>query len=441
MSEILLENPSIDSDAPTRAARIQRALDADSVRLGPGVWETTTISLRSGRRFLIPEGATLRAAPDATLYPELFNPCDNKDQSAIHLIHANEVEDVWIGGGGTIDGSDLAFWEPCADPAEWPYGIFHFRPRQRRLSPMIHLLRCRRVRVENLTLQRSPGWTLHFFDCEDVSAEHLILRNHLYGPNTDGININGCRRARVAFCDVHTGDDAFCVKATNRNAPCTDVIVEQCRAITRCGAFAVGAETVGGIARVHFRNCHGDQSHRLIAVEMWDVGSVEDVLFQNITGSTLTEDLLTGGRAVYIDIQQFLRPEARLGAVRCITVEGLHCATRGRILLTAQDGAVLEDVTLRDVLLDYPDVEDSAEAAAASRSWQFSNHSPRTRRLQAAIVADNIRGLTIEAVEAFWPIAALPTHALALRNVEALRDASPRLRASATAASRILNVS
>lgn len=436
--DLLAPDAAPDEDCVSRTRRLQSVIDGvaaaggGTVSIGAGTWRTSTLFLRSGIRLHLQRGAVLQAETDLSLYPPQSNRVSNKDQASYHLIHAENCEDIAIEGEGIIDGQDTAFWTLAASEAERPYGIFDYYVTGERISPLIQILHCRRVRVENITIRRSPSWTLHCFDCEEVLIRGVRMRNHLMGPNTDGITINGCRDAIVRECDIVTGDDGIGIKATNPDIPCRGVLVSDCIVETNCGAFILGAETAGGIRDVAFNNCFARASLRVIAIEMWDAGEVANITFNNITGSTLPGPGVTCERPIYLDIQQFNRPTAELGRMRNVLCSNILCTTRGRIVLTAQDGAQLENIVLRDVHLDVPEIEDPHVAVPLARSMQNSNFNPHTRAARAAVVADNIDGLTLSNVSVRWPnegsaAPAIPMHALVSRRVRNAQVLSPRL--------------
>ena len=132
-----------------------------------------------------------------------------------------------------------------------------------------------------------------------------------------------------------------------------------------------------------------------------------------------------------MDIQQFNRPEPTLGQVRDLIFRDILCESRGRIMLTAQDGARIDGVTLDNVIVNVPGIEDPQLTVPRARSMQLSNFNPVTRASRAAVVADNVHRLTMRNVEYRWPATpATPMHGLCCRNVTELIDESPRLRAS-----------
>ena len=444
---------------PATAARLQAAVDrahsagGGTVRIGPGVYVTTTLFLRSGVELHLERGARIVAFDGLDAYPPAPAASNNKDQSQFHLVAAFDCEDVAITGDGVIDGQDERFWEPVARPEDRLYGIFRFTPRpgpRSRPSPLFQIARCRGVKLAGFTAVRAPGWTVHVYDCDDVSVHGLTVRGHPYGPHTDGIGINGSRNVRVAHCDVDTGDDAIIVKATEPGLVCSDVTVTNCTVASNCAGLGLGADVEGVIRDVVFANCVVRKALRMIQVEMWFAGRVERAVFSGIVGRTFPDEGVENERPIYVDIQEFKRAGGALGQVRDLVFRDIVCASRGRIMLTAQDGSHIEGVTLDTVVVTVPEVEDPAVTVPRATSMQLSNFSPRTRAARAAVVADNVDRLALRGVEYRWPAVGdaeapapeqrVPMHGLCLRLVRGLADQSPRLSGNTPSVARVLEI-
>jgi polygalacturonase len=53
----------------------------------------------------------------------------------------------------------------------------------------VQLMRSSNIIISNITLQNSPFWTLHTYDCKNVTiSETTILAPTTGAPNTDGID-------------------------------------------------------------------------------------------------------------------------------------------------------------------------------------------------------------------------------------------------------------
>ncbi len=412
---------------------IQAAIDTAAregtgiVELAPGQYTTTTLFLRSGLTFHLHRGAVLNAHTVLDDYPPIVRP-NASGRKRHHLLHADGVDGLTIQGDGVIDGHGMSFWDPPMEGT--PGGLFWHRHRQdQRVHPLLELRNCRHVTLRDFTIRHAPGWTVHPFCCDDVTIRGITIENHLNGPNTDGIDINGCRNVFISDCDLTCGDDAIILKSTRDARACEHIVVANCVLSSNCAVLGLGAEVTHAIRNVSFSNCAVRQALRIVQIEMWESGIIENVAISNITGRTMADVPLE--RPIYLDIQQHGRPDPALGTLRNVTISNFAVTTRGRIMLTAQDGALIEDVTLRDIQLHYPGIEDASRTVPASRSTQMSNYNPESRAVNSVVVADNVRRFNLRNVSATFPEAPeVGYHALFCRNVsEAIVDA-PLLRPS-----------
>ncbi|MFZ5830391.1 MAG: glycoside hydrolase family 28 protein, partial [Planctomycetota bacterium] len=235
-------------------AAIQAAIDACAeagggrVVLPKGRFLSGSLALKSGVRLVIEPEATLVGSRSLDDYPTR------------RLIRAEDATDIGIEGGGTIDGQGQSFWQKrertSARPTYRKTAQFDYEPLPR--PSFIHFVRCRNVVVHNVRLQNSPAWTVHLQRCQKARMEKVVIRNPLYGPNTDGIDINSCIDVEVRGCDIITGDDGVVLKSTEpgHDHPSRNITVEDCRIWSACNTLKIGTETHDRFENIVFRNCH-----------------------------------------------------------------------------------------------------------------------------------------------------------------------------------------
>ncbi len=416
---------------------LQKAIDeaaskgGDTVYVNAGKWVIQTIRLKSGVELQLSAGAVLLADTDLKNYPLAHVDGENSDIGGYHLIVAENAEHCGITGQGTIDGRGIEFWLP---PKEGGYFYRHWSNDegiQQRISPMLDFRNCRHIFLQGITLKDSPGWTVHPMCCDHVTIDGIVIENNLFGPNTDGLDINGCRHVFISNCRLHCGDDAIIIKASREARSTEHVVVTNCIVETNCGALALGAETHHDIKNVVFNNCTIINSHRMLAIIMWQQGTVENVCFSNITGTCMSPYGID--RPIHLDIQEHLKEDPKLGHMRNIQFTNIQCRSKGRMIMTAQDGSSIENVTLRDIHIDYPDLEDPTEACRNPGSSQMSNGSPEARIQKSVIIADNMKNLVIENVRAQWPESPsvrVTMHGIWTRKVTSSRVHCPDLTSS-----------
>jgi hypothetical protein len=391
-------------------AAVQAAVDAASatggrVVLSPGVYMCGTIVLKSRVTLDLLPGARILGSPQLEDYltGEWGH---NKDITPWHLIVAEGAENVTITGEGEIDGNGPAFWQQDR-PHEWHF----WREHVRRVSPMIQFDDCRHVRIENVTLRNTPGWTVHLRRCEHVAVRGVTMRNGLFGPNNDGLDINGCRYVTVSDCDIETGDDAIVLKTTHDAGPTEYVTVTNCVLRTSCVAFKLGSESWHPFRHIVLSNCVVPSCSRAVTLLTYDGGDIEHVRVCGLAGTTNSGWPVNRPIEVYSECrenlatghEETLRPPDRPtvpGRIRAVTLRDIDLVTDGRVMLVARKDRPIEDLSIEGLRLTYVLLEDPA--AVGANGWVTSAHTA-VGSAAAAIVAENVRGLRLLNPQIRWP--------------------------------------
>lgn len=243
-----------DTVAIQSAIRACSAAGGGEVRCSGGEFLAGELELASGVTLVVERDAVLRASRKQEDFPSRA------------WIRARGVEGVGVRGSGKLVGNGSAFfdiklrnvfaWRKAGSPTG---AVKH--PVEAKGSPFTFLLQfadCRRVVVEQLTIEDSPHWTIHAIASVDVRIEHVTVKNLIYAPYTDGINIDSSSDVLVRHCVVTAGDDAFCVKSSNHLGllrPASNIVFENCLARTPTNGYKIGTETQADISGVTFRNC------------------------------------------------------------------------------------------------------------------------------------------------------------------------------------------
>ena len=393
--------------AAINAAVAAAAREGGTVVVPAGTWLTGTVTLRSRVTLHLEPGAVLKGSPDIADYPR--HPVALTHENDHHfLILAEDCADIAITGGGVIDGNGPAFWEPPAADSPW------WRAKSPRVLPMNELRRCQRVLIEGETLANSPGWTLHPYNCDQMTIRNVRVDNHPFGPNNDGFDIDGCRDLVITGCRLNCGDDGIIIKATPHARSTERVTISDCIVTSTCIGIGIGQETQSGVRQVAIGNCVIYRSHRMIGLGIWDGGVIEDVVISNIVGDTLGHYSLA--RPIQLEVKQhYGYPATRpLGTIRRVSISNFVCRTQGRCLLTAQPGATIEDIVLRDVQLHVAFLEDCERLVSpdgTTGSSQFANRNPRARLANAAVVLENLSRVSLDGLVVRWPQPGAPNTA------------------------------
>jgi polygalacturonase len=401
-----LDSPAINEAVATASGR-----GGGCVVVPPGTYRCGTIRLESNVTLDLQSGATIVASADPADYPDLpvpagFPPQHDRQHTGVrhHLLYAIDAENVTLCGGGTIDGNVAAFtpgWQ-SKPPYTWT------GPRDRPFVPMVDFTACRELRLLDVAFRDSPGWTVHLNHCDGVIVRGVRLRNYVYAGNSDGFDVNSCRDVLFSDCRIETGDDAIVLKSFREGRSSERIAIANCILRSSCAGVKIGTETWHDFRQVTISNCIVHRSSRAVQIMSQDGAAIEDVAVSNLTIDT--DCGINLNRALHVDVHKRSMPhvcnpdlDTPVGRIRRVTMSNITLRTDGRVLLTAGDGGRLEQVTLRDVSMHLPWIEDPQSSAGQSDAMQSSPSNPDARLARAAVVAENVADLRIEGLSIAWP--------------------------------------
>jgi polygalacturonase len=207
-------------------------------------------------------------------------------------------------------------------------------------------LRSTAVSIEGISLVNSSAWTMHVFQCSDLTISHIRIRS-LGLANNDGIDIDSSQRVHVEGCAIETGDDAICLKTTS-GKPCKDITVKGCTMTTRCAAFKIGTESAGDFSAIRVSDCHVvEASLGAIKILSVDGANIHDVLVERmqVDDADTPIFLRLGARGRTFRPRDVGRPPGTLSNVVIRNIDVKHACRIG-ILISGIPGRVIEDVTL-----------------------------------------------------------------------------------------------
>lgn len=410
----ILQQGAVGDGTTLNTAAIQSAIDVvaqaggGQVIVPPGVFLTGMIALKDRVRLHLDAGAVLKASPRVEDHPkrELKHGMDWNGGWAranrFHLLVADGCRDIAITGQGTLDGNGTAWYPATTDPLTWPLAY----EDARRMATMVEIFDCRDVRIEGVTLTNVEFWTLHLHESDRVWVRGVRIVNPANAPNADGIDITGCRDVLISDCHIDTCDDAICLKTFPAGRSCENVAVTNCVLRTHCVGLKLGCvESFQDIRHVTFSNCIVRGSSRALGLYSRHGATFENIVVSNIVSDTCVPLMFT--RPIHLDVNN--AADGRPSVIRNLHVSGFQAVTNGRILLTAAAGSRIENVTLRDVTLTYPTLDDPAIRGATVGGSQFSTPCPWARIERAALVVENVRGLRVDGFRVCWPAGECPS--------------------------------
>ena len=194
----------------------------------------------------------------------------------------SKLSNVVIEGGGTLD----------ANGDEW-YGEYVNKGGDSNTRPMmLDLLWVDGLTVRNISVRRPGYWTIHPTFCNNV----VVVNNDIvtYGHNTDGCDPDSSWNVYIAGNMFSTGDDCIAIKAGRDwsgrmiNISTTNVLAER-NEFRQGHGISIGSETSGWVRNVTFRDStlNGTDWAVRIKSARGRGGGVENVLYENLTGTAL----------------------------------------------------------------------------------------------------------------------------------------------------------
>jgi polygalacturonase len=308
----------------------------------PGIWFTGAIQLQSNIDLHLDRGTLVKFSADPTQYPLIVvDTKGEKEVTSTSPIFGQNLENVAITGPGILDGSGDAWrqakknklpegdWKALLktggvlnDKADtwWPNESARdgeklvdqltksgsldpkdYEPAHTFLRPkMLRLINCKRVLIQDVTVQNPPMWTINPLLCEDVSILNVTIHNSPAAQNSDALDLESCRRAHIANCTFDAGDDGICIKSGKDAAgrrigvPTEDVLVEGCTVYHAHGGFVIGSEMSGGVKNVRVNNCTfiGTEVGLRFKTTRGRGGVVEDIDISNIQMMNILTDAI-----------------------------------------------------------------------------------------------------------------------------------------------------
>lgn len=311
------DGKKIITEALNKASDQIAAQGGGTIYFPAGEYLTGPIRLKSNTTLYLDAGAILRFSDnfdDYLPYVEMrWEGVVMKSFSP--LISAKDAENITITGRGTIDGQGKKWWdETLKNVAEiretgkvksenkWQklwvkenpgleVSDYYKQTLERKFfrPPFIQTYRCKNVRIEGITIQNSPFWTVNPEFCDNVTVTGITIFNP-ESPNTDGINPESCKNVHISDCHISVGDDCITIKSgrdadgRKYNVPCENITITNCTMLNGHGGVVIGSEMSGGVKNVVISNCIFDGTDRGIRLKTMRGrgGVVENIRVSNI---------------------------------------------------------------------------------------------------------------------------------------------------------------
>lgn len=251
--------------------------DGGRIYVPKGVYRVLPLRLKSNITLELAKDATLLGETAVKKYPirpayiiddegneRLYSAFEGEAVRAYEsLIHGDWIENVNIIGQGTIDGNgyNSTWWTE-----EWKKSE-QARPR------LVYLNQCKNIRFHGITGQNSASWTFHPIFSENIDFLDLTINSPELGPNTDGMDPEGCDGVRIIGCRFSTGDDCIAIKSGKRelaeayNRPAIRHVIRNCYMHYGHGAVVLGSEIGAGVRELSVSQCYFHNTERGVRIK------------------------------------------------------------------------------------------------------------------------------------------------------------------------------
>lgn len=370
-----------------------------------GTYRITSLFLKSDIRMEITKDAELLAIPERYEYPVLPGLIESYDETDEYnlgtwegnplpmfagIITGINAENVLLYGEGRVNG--------CASRQDWwkDPKIMRgaFRPR------LLYLNHCNQVKVQGLTFQNSPAWTLHPYFSDNLTFCNVTVNNPSDSPNTDGLDPESCRNIDVIGVRFSLGDDCIAVKSgkiymgKKHKTPSANMHVRQCLMENGHGAVTVGSEMAGGVKDLIVEECLFSHTDRGLRIKTRR-GRGEDAVLDNIVFRNLKMDhVMTpfvvnsfyfcdpDGKTEYVQSREPYPVDDRTPVIKKLVFENIE-AVNCHVAAAFYEGLPekrIEEIVMKNVSVTYAEHPKkdvpamSAGVEACSRRGLFANN-------------------------------------------------------------------
>lgn len=352
-----------------------------TVNIPEGQWMTGQVHLKSNVNLHLEKGAVLNFSGNPQDYlPPVQSTWEGMEcYNYSPLIYAFKCENIAITGEGELR-ADMEVWQKWfarpeahmenlkrlynlssySKPVEERQMVndsAHFRPQ------FIQFTRCENVRLEGVTIQHSPFWTIHPFLSKNILISNIKVKAH--GHNNDGIDPEMGQNILIENCNLDQGDDAISIESgRNQDAwrlrtPSKNIVIRNCTVKNGHQLVALGSELSGGIENVLIENCRvvdGAKLNHLLYIKTNERrgGFVRNIYMKDIEAGRIDKGILGIETDVLYQWRDLVPTiERKLTSISDIYLENIH-ADNVKFLSSIKGAKELpvEGVSLINVIAD-----------------------------------------------------------------------------------------
>lgn len=321
-----------------------------------GKYLVGSLFLKSNVTIYVSAGATILGSKSLADYKEHQPKLKSYNDIFLKysLFYAEDAENISIKGEGTIDGQGGSYKVTTKE-----------KPQRYMNRPfIIRFVKCKNVKIEDVTLKNSPMWMQQYLGCEDLFITGIKVYNHS-NKNNDMMDIDGCKNVIVSDCIGDTDDDGITLKSTSPLIT-ENITISNCVLSSHCNAIKFGTESTGGFRNINISNiivkpsasdtvitgfANGISGITLATV---DGGIIDGVIISNIRidGPQVPIYLRLGNRA-----RKYIAdaPEVGVGSFRNVSISNISADNVGAYgcSITGLKDNNIENISLENISINF----------------------------------------------------------------------------------------
>lgn len=276
-----LEN-YINKENEIHTAEFQELIDmihnngGGTIVVANGTYKTGALFLKDKVNLYIEENAEIIGSDDISHYPVMETRIEGETCMYYPaLINADNVNNIFIGGKGRINGNGLKSWKAFWQRRKWNPNCLNKDEQRPRL---IYISNSKNITIYGLTLFDSHFWTNHIYKCSRVKFLNLKILSPaepVKAPSTDAIDIDVCTDVLIKGCYMSVNDDAVVLKGGKgpyadidpNNGMNERILIEKCEFGFCHSCLTCGSESIHN-KNILLRNCISDKAKNLLWLKM-----------------------------------------------------------------------------------------------------------------------------------------------------------------------------
>ncbi|KAH7661751.1 Polygalacturonase protein [Dioscorea alata] len=266
---------------------------------------------------------------------------DGRDER--HWLLFNEINDLEVGGGGTIDGNGNIWWQnSCKIKTSLPC---------RDAPTAMTFSSCKNLKVNNLSIRNSQQIHVSFESCSNVHASQLSISSPESSPNTDGIHVTGTQNINITNCVIQTGDDCISIVGGSQGVKAMSITCGPGHGISIGSLGSDDSEAYVSDVVVDTATLTGTKNG--VRIKTWQGGSgyAKRITFQNINMNNVENPIIIDQN--YCDSKRPCGEQQSAVAVSDILYKNIKGTSASEIAVDFQcsksvpcHGIVLQDINL-----------------------------------------------------------------------------------------------